>query len=104
MDGMDGGTCPVRDEQLSKLIDSIRRYHPNEDMSLVEKAYNFAKTAHQDQKRKSGEPYFNHPYAVSLILADLMLDATTIAAGLLHDCVEDIEEITIDGSSPPVRT
>ena len=96
MDGMDGGTCPVRDEQLSKLIDSIRRYHPNEDMSLVEKAYNFAKTAHQDQKRKSGEPYFNHPYAVSLILADLMLDATTIAAGLLHDCVEDIEEITIE--------
>ena len=96
MDGMDGGTCPVRDEQLSKLIDSIRRYHPNEDMSLVEKAYNFAKTAHQDQKRKSGEPYFNHPYAVSLILADLMLDATTIAAGLLHDCVEDIEEITVE--------
>ena len=46
--------------------------------------------------RKSGDPYFCHPCAVSIILTDLMLDATTIAAALLHDCVEDIEEVTIE--------
>ncbi|MBE5766006.1 MAG: bifunctional (p)ppGpp synthetase/guanosine-3',5'-bis(diphosphate) 3'-pyrophosphohydrolase [Clostridiales bacterium] len=65
-------------------------------MSLVERAYFFAKNAHKDQKRKSGEPYFIHPYQVSLILASFMLDATTIAACLLHDCIEDIEEVTFE--------
>ncbi len=58
-------------------------------MELVEKAYYYAKRAHEGQKRASGEPYFVHPYNVALILADLMLDAATIAGGLLHDVVED---------------
>ncbi|HIQ83338.1 MAG TPA: bifunctional (p)ppGpp synthetase/guanosine-3',5'-bis(diphosphate) 3'-pyrophosphohydrolase [Candidatus Pullichristensenella stercorigallinarum] len=63
-------------------------------MELVRSAYAFSEQAHREQRRKSGDPYFVHPCAVAVILADLMLDATTIAAGLLHDCVEDVEEIT----------
>ncbi|HIV31715.1 MAG TPA: bifunctional (p)ppGpp synthetase/guanosine-3',5'-bis(diphosphate) 3'-pyrophosphohydrolase [Candidatus Pullichristensenella excrementipullorum] len=63
-------------------------------MDLVRRAYAFSEQAHREQRRKSGDPYFVHPCAVAVILADLMLDATTIAAGLLHDCVEDVECIT----------
>ena len=64
-------------------------------MELVRQAYEFAEEAHKDKKRLSGEPYFMHPVAVSVILTDLMLDATTIAAGLLHDCVEDVDGVTV---------
>ncbi len=85
-----------RDPQLTDLLQKIEKYHPGDDMALVERAYNFAKNAHAGQKRKSGKPYFTHPFRVAEILADLMLDATTIAAGLLHDCVEDIDSITIE--------
>ena len=56
---------------------------------MIEKAYNFAKNFHGDQKRKSGEPYIIHPLCVAIILAELELDKETIAAGLLHDVLED---------------
>ena len=72
-----------------ELVDRIRRYHPEDDMDLVRRAYKFSEEAFKEKKRLSGEPYFMHPVAVSVILTDLMLDATTIAAGLLHDCIED---------------
>ena len=77
-------------EELYKdLIRSIRKYHPSDDISLIEKAYKVAHEAHKDQKRKSGEPYIIHPLCVAIILADLELDKETIVAGLLHDAVED---------------
>ena len=79
---------------LEDLIRRIRKYHPEDDMDLVRRAYHYAEKAHENQKRKSGEPYFSHPCAVAVILTDLMLDATTIAAGLLHDCVEDVDGVT----------
>ena len=79
-----------------ELISRIRKYHPEDDMSLVQRAYEFAEKAHANQVRKSGDPYFSHPLAVAVILTDLMLDATTIAAGLLHDCVEDVEGCTLE--------
>ena len=79
---------------LDDLISRIRKFHPVDDMDVVRRAYQFAENAHAGQKRKSGEPYFSHPCAVAVILADLMLDGTTVAAGLLHDCVEDCEGIT----------
>ncbi len=79
-----------------ELIGRIRKYHPDDDMSLVQRAYDYAEKAHANQVRKSGDPYFSHPVAVAVILTDLMLDATTIAAGLLHDCVEDVEGCTLD--------
>ncbi len=77
-------------EELYKdLICSIRKYHPSDDISLIEKAYRVADEAHKDQKRKSGEPYIIHPLCVAIILADLEMDKETIAAGILHDVVED---------------
>ncbi len=60
-----------------------------EDIAVVEKAYEFSKKAHEGQKRYSGEPYFIHPAATAKTLAEYGMDATTIAAGLLHDAVED---------------
>ncbi|MBO6242467.1 MAG: bifunctional (p)ppGpp synthetase/guanosine-3',5'-bis(diphosphate) 3'-pyrophosphohydrolase [Butyrivibrio sp.] len=71
------------------LIQRVRKYHPSDDISLIEKAYQMAAEAHKDQRRKSGEPYIIHPLCVAIILADLELDKETLAAGLLHDVVED---------------
>ena len=80
---------------IDDLIRRIRKFHPEDNMDLVRKAYAFAEKAHAGQVRKSGEPYFSHPCAVAVILTDLMLDGTTIAASLLHDCVEDVEGVTL---------
>ncbi|MBP3930770.1 MAG: bifunctional (p)ppGpp synthetase/guanosine-3',5'-bis(diphosphate) 3'-pyrophosphohydrolase [Peptostreptococcaceae bacterium] len=81
----------MQDKELQELIDKIREYAPNSDIELVEKAYYYGKKAHDGQLRKSGEPYFIHPIAVANILAEMELDFQTIAAGLLHDVVEDTE-------------
>lgn len=77
------------EELYGDLIDRVRKYHPSDDISLIDKAYNLAYDAHKDQVRKSGEPYIIHPLCVAIILADLEMDKETIAAGLLHDVVED---------------
>lgn len=77
------------EDLYEELIRSIRKYHPSTDISMIEKAYRIASEAHKEQKRKSGEPYIIHPLCVAIILADLELDKETIAAGLLHDVVED---------------
>lgn len=77
------------EELYQDLIKTIRRYHPSDDISMVEKAYNIAHDAHKEQARKSGEPYIIHPLCVAIILADLELDKETIVAGILHDVVED---------------
>ena len=71
------------------LIERVGRYHPSDDISLIEKAFNTAREAHEGQVRRSGEPYIIHPLYVAVILADLELDKETIVAGLLHDVVED---------------
>lgn len=77
------------DELYQELINHVRKYHPSDDISMIEKAYGVAKEAHKDQTRKSGEPYIIHPLNVAIILADLELDKETIVAGILHDVVED---------------
>ena len=77
------------EELYQELIDHVRRYHPSDDTSMIEKAYKTAAEAHKNQFRKSGEPYIIHPLDVAIILADLELDKETIVAGLLHDVVED---------------
>ena len=64
-------------EQLKK---TVLKYHPSDDLSIIEKAYKVACEAHKDQKRKSGEPYIIHPICVAIILAELELDKETIAA------------------------
>ena len=77
-------------EQLYRdLILRVQKYHPSDDISLIEKAYSLAAKAHQNQVRKSGEPYIIHPLCVAIVLADLEMDKETIAAGLLHDVIED---------------
>ena len=74
-----------------ELIETIREYHPSEDFSLIEKAYRLANDAHKGVKRKSGEPYIIHPLHVAIILAKLQMDKETIAAGILHDVIEDTQ-------------
>ena len=81
---------------LGTMLARVQKYHPGNGYLLVEKAWHFAEEAHAGQVRKSGEPYFTHPCFVASILADLMIDPPTIAAGLLHDTVEDCEGITLD--------
>lgn len=78
------------------LIDRIRRYHPSADITMIEKAYKKADEAHKQQVRKSGEPYIIHPLWVGIILADLEMDKETIAAGILHDVVEDTDTTLAD--------
>ena len=77
------------EELYQDLIERVRKYHPSDDISMIEKAYRLADNAHQGQVRKSGEPYIIHPLCVAIILADLELDKETIVAGLLHDVGED---------------
>ena len=92
---LDDGRIEAMKEYLSPeelyqdLISRVRRYHPSDDISMIEKAYKIAYAAHEGQVRKSGEPYIIHPHCVAIILADLELDKETIEAGLLHDVVED---------------
>lgn len=90
------GVIPKEEEQATpeelyaRLIEKIKHYHPSaDDLRMIDKAYNFAKKSHGDQKRKSGEPYIIHPLHTALILADLELDKESIMAGLLHDVMED---------------
>ena len=73
------------EELYDELKKEIKKYHPSDDTSLVDKAYRVAYDAHKGQARKSGEPYIIHPLCVAIILAELELDKETIAAGLLHD-------------------
>ena len=71
------------------LKKTVVKYHPSSDLDTITKAYELARDAHKDQKRKSGEPYLIHPVCVAIILAQLEMDKETIVGGLLHDVVED---------------
>ena len=72
-----------------ELINKVKSYNKFLNPETLNKAYNFAVKAHEDQKRDSGDPYSNHPIAVASILTELKLDSATIATGLLHDTIED---------------
>ncbi len=74
---------------LKELEQQIKSYQPGADFKILEDAFRFAATAHEGQKRRSGEDYIIHPLGVAAILAELQLDQVTIAAALLHDVVED---------------
>ncbi len=79
------------DELYEQLEDSVRRYHPSDDLSQLKKAYLLAKEAHKNQRRHSGEPYIIHPLHVALILSEMEMDKESLVAGLLHDVVEDTD-------------
>jgi GTP diphosphokinase / guanosine-3',5'-bis(diphosphate) 3'-diphosphatase len=73
------------------LVERVRRYNPNTNEALLNRAYVYAMKAHGEQTRASGDPYFSHPLEVAAIVTDLKLDDATIAAALLHDTIEDTE-------------
>ncbi|MBQ2897810.1 MAG: bifunctional (p)ppGpp synthetase/guanosine-3',5'-bis(diphosphate) 3'-pyrophosphohydrolase [Clostridia bacterium] len=78
-------------QDYQKLLEKIKKYNPNVDENLLKGAYDYAREAHGNQLRKSGELFFSHPYEVANILAELEMDCESIAAGLLHDVIEDTE-------------
>jgi len=80
--------------RLEDIVERLQNYHPDTDVDLLRRAYIFSARAHQGQTRLSGESYLNHPIEVAAILADLKLDAVTVAAGLLHDTIEDTSATT----------
>jgi len=75
--------------RIERILDKIHEYHPQADVEPLMRAYVFAAKAHKGQERISGEPYLSHPLEVAGILTELRLDTGTVAAGLLHDVVED---------------
>ena len=74
---------------IGNIIDGIKKHNPKADTNLVKRAYEFAAEVHQDQRRRSGEPYINHPLEAAGVLVALEMDVASIAAALLHDVVED---------------
>lgn len=74
---------------MNDVFERIEEVYSGKDLLLLEKAFDFAKKAHENQKRASGEEYFTHPCAVAQILVDLGLDSATVAAAFLHDVIED---------------
>lgn len=86
--------CEISDDPLNPLLpimQACRNHHPDEDLNILERAYRRAVIQHSSQRRKSGEPYIIHPLAVAQILADLGMGPLVVAAGLLHDTVEDTD-------------
>ncbi|SFD64485.1 RelA/SpoT family protein [Streptomyces aidingensis] len=86
------GALPDAVEHIGR---AHRQHHPDADPGMLRRAYVLAESAHRGQMRKSGEPYITHPVAVTLILAELGAETTTLTASLLHDTVEDTE-VTLD--------
>src|SRR5207237_1981190 len=80
------------------LLKKVRANRPNDDLEIIRKAYDYSLSHHKGQSRASGEPYLSHPLEVALVLAEMKLDASAIAAGLLHDSVEDTS-VTIEDIS-----
>ncbi len=82
-------------DAIGHVAEAHRAHHPDADLSILRRAYLLAETSHRGQMRKSGEPYITHPLAVTLILAELGAETTTLTASLLHDTVEDTD-VTLD--------
>ncbi|MEK6653548.1 MAG: HD domain-containing protein, partial [Thermodesulfobacteriota bacterium] len=75
--------------QINDILDKVQSYLSPSELEMIEKAYIFSASVHQEQIRLSGEPYLTHPMEVCGILAQMKLDAATLVTGLLHDTVED---------------
>src|SRR5437879_9686490 len=75
--------------KFKHLLAKVAENRPHDDLEIIRKAYEFSLKHHAGQTRASGEPYLIHPLEVAMVLTDLKLDSTAIAAGLLHDAIED---------------
>src|SRR5215471_8940989 len=82
--------------RFRELMRKLRENRPNDDLDLVKKAYEFSQKHHSGQTRASGQPYLVHPLEVANVLADMKMDAVSVAAGLLHDSVEDTSVTTVE--------
>ncbi|GAA0689007.1 RelA/SpoT family protein [Streptomyces cellulosae] len=92
------GPSSARDrlpDAIGHVVEAHRAHHPDADLEPLRRAYVLAESSHRGQMRKSGEPYITHPLAVTLILAELGAETTTLTASLLHDTVEDTD-VTLD--------
>ncbi len=81
--------------RVYNILQEVKKHNPNADTGFIRKAYVFAASAHAGQKRVSGDPFLNHPLVVAYILARMHMDVPTVAAGLLHDTVEDNQDTQI---------
>ena len=79
------------EEHYDSMVQAIRRHMPGANMTLIDKAVEYANAKHQYQKRKDGSPYIIHPLAVAEIVAEMGLDTDAILGALLHDCIEDTD-------------
>ena len=84
------------EERFEHMLATVRANRPHDDLDLIRRAWDFTVQQHEGQKRASGEPYIVHPLEVTQVLAELKMDATAIAAGLLHDAVEDTDVSTAE--------
>ena len=82
--------------RITDILDRLNAYHPEADLDLVERAYIYSARIHEGQVRLSGEPYLSHPLEVAGLLTDLQLDPVSVAAGLLHDALEDTKATAED--------
>jgi len=83
-------------ERIEDIVEQLLSYHPSADKEMILRAYVFAAKAHDGQLRADGEPYMSHPLSVAYILTQIRMDEETIAAGLLHDTVEDNPTVTVE--------
>jgi len=79
--------------RINDIIDKVSEYHPQADLDIIDRAYIYSARVHEGQVRLSGEPYLSHPLEVAGILADMKLDVFSVAAGLLHDVIEDTHAV-----------
>src|SRR5579863_1425179 len=82
--------------KFRELMRTMRANRPNDDLTIVKKAYDYSLKHHEGQSRASGEPYLVHPLEVALVLAEMKMDPIAVAAGLLHDSVEDTSVTVVD--------
>jgi len=92
--GSSAAAIDEMDEKFVRLLAEVHKNRPNDDLDVIRRAWEFCLSHHEGQKRASGEPYAVHPLEVGLVLAELKMDSTAIAAGLLHDAVEDTDVTT----------
>ena len=89
----------IRDDEpfltREELADMVLAYQPDADRDRLLLAYDFAREKHGDQLRQSGDPYYSHPVRVATLIASIKLDAATVMAGLLHDTVEDCDDVDL---------
>jgi GTP pyrophosphokinase len=89
--GMSAKLVGEMDQKFARLLAEVHENRPGDDLDIIRRAWEFCLEQHEGQKRASGEPYAVHPLEVALVLAELKMDSTAIAAGLLHDAVEDTD-------------